>query len=387
MATLSKTDLTALIEQQEGPCVSIFMPTIREAVTTQQDPIRLKNLARQAEDRLGQTGMRQPDAKQLLAPVYELVSLPGFWEPQTGGLAVFRSPNEFHNYRLPLHFTDKVCVANRFDIKPLLPLFGPDGQFYILAISQNDVRLLKGTRHSVNVMDLKGIPQSRAEALKYDEAVKTLQFHTYSPTQGGRGGREAMFHGQGGVADDAKADILQYFQQVDTGLRRMLAVDQSPLVFAGVEYLFPIYQEANGYPHLVDQPIAGNPDGKTNQELHVEAWKIVQPLFQQRQDQALDRYRSMAGAHSPKASDDIKEVVLGAANGRVDTLFVTLGAEQWGKADPASNTVELHPQAQPGDDDLINLAAGQTYLNRGVVYALEAGHSPSNQPLSAIFRY
>jgi len=42
-----------------------------------------------------------------------------------------------------------VVVSDRFHLKPLLPLLTGDGRFYILALSQNQVRLLQGTRYSV----------------------------------------------------------------------------------------------------------------------------------------------------------------------------------------------------------------------------------------------
>ena len=41
-----------------------------------------------------------------------------------------------------------------------------DGIFYVLALSQNEVRLLQATRHSVREIDLTGVPQSMAEALR-----------------------------------------------------------------------------------------------------------------------------------------------------------------------------------------------------------------------------
>ena len=43
MELLSREELNGLVTPQEGPCVSIFMPTHRAGGETQQDPIRLKN--------------------------------------------------------------------------------------------------------------------------------------------------------------------------------------------------------------------------------------------------------------------------------------------------------------------------------------------------------
>jgi len=45
-------------------------------------------------------------------------------------------------------------------------------------------------------VELEDVPQSIAEALRYDDPEKSLQFHT-GTSGGGNGERAAMFHGQG----------------------------------------------------------------------------------------------------------------------------------------------------------------------------------------------
>jgi Bacterial archaeo-eukaryotic release factor family 7 len=48
-------------------------------------------------------------------------------------------------------------------------LLRPDGLVYILALSQNQARLLHGTRHTVRAVDLTHVPRNRADALRFDE--------------------------------------------------------------------------------------------------------------------------------------------------------------------------------------------------------------------------
>jgi hypothetical protein len=122
-------------------------------------------------------------------------------------------------------------------------------------------------------------------------------------------------------------------------------------------------------------------------ELHEPAWAIVQPLFLRAQKQAAAQYRQLAGADSEQASSDLKEVVPAAYHGRVETLFVAVGLQQWGTFDPATNVVQLHEEAEPGDEDLLDLVAAYTLLNRGTVYAVEPEKVPDNARLVAVFRY
>lgn len=384
MDTLERENLRELLSNSGGPCVSIFLPTHRAGAELQQDPIRLKNLIREAEEKLKAAGMRAPAAKKLLKPASGLLRNGGFWRRQSDGLAVFVSSDSFQSYRLPIPFTELVVVSGRFHLKPLLRLLSGDGKFHILALSQNQIRLLEGSRFTVNEVDVGNVPASLAETLKYDVFEKQLQFHTRTPA-GGQGKRQAIFYGMGAGAEDNKNEILRYFQQVDRGIRDFLRVEKIPLVLAGVEYLFPIYREANTHPFLLEKGIPGNPEGLRDEELHREAWKILDPFFQKREEEAIERFRQAVG--TGKASSDLVEIVPAAYDGRVDSLFIAVGVQRWGRFNPATRELELHPEFAEGDEDLLDFGAVHTFLNGGSVYAAGPDPMPGQGPLAALFRY
>ena len=388
MDILTRDELRTLTRKPEGLCVSIYMPAHQVGAEIQQDPIRLKNLLSETEERLLADGLRTSEAQELLEPAEKLLQDGLFWQHQSDGLAIFLSSDQFGYYRLPFDFEELVVVADRFHIKPLLPLFSGDGRFYVLALSQSEVRLLQGTRYSVSEIDLEEVPASLAEVLKFNDPEKRFQFHTMTRTPGGKGERPAIFHGHGvASADDPKDYISRYFHRVDESLHDLLRDEQAPLVLAGVDYLLPIYREANTYPHLVDEGIEGNPEELRAEELHGRAWTIVQPLFLAEQEEAAAQYRQLAGAGSEQASHKLKEVVPAGYYGRVETLFVAVGLQQWGTFDPATNTVQVHEETEPGDEDLLDFAAIQTLLNNGTVYAVEPEKVPDEALLAAVFRY
>jgi hypothetical protein len=383
MSLLTPTELKTLAEKREGPFVSIFMPTHRLGAETEQNRIRLKNLVKEAETRLVEYGLRRPEARTLLQPARIRVDDSTFWQRQSDGLGMFLAPDFSRTYHLPLNFEELLVVANAFHLKPLLPLLKGDGRFYILALSQNDVRLFQGSRYTVNKVDIKNMPESLSEALWYEDPQKQQQFHTGTP--GGQGERPAMFHGQGVGVNDTKDTILRYFHQIDRGLQKILKNEQAPLVLASVAYLFPIYREANTYPHLVEESIAGNPETMNAEELHRRAWTVVEPFFQQPQQEAMARYHELA--NTEKTSRDIREIVPAAHYGRVDTLFVAVGYQQWGYFESDTDTIHLHAEAESGDEDLLDAAAVQTFLHGGAVYAMQPENVPDRVPLAAIFRF
>jgi hypothetical protein len=260
-------------------------------------------------------------------------------------------------------------------------MFTADGHFYVLALSQNDVRLYHCTRHTVSTVDLKDVPRSLSEALKYDDPERRLQFRSMPSTGGGAG--TALFHGQG--YEDAKVDMQRYFQQVERGLSSLLKKEQAPLVLAGVDYLHSIYREVNTYPELVNKGVAGNPEGLSGIELRDRAWKQVEPSLTKKMEDAAGRYRQMLG--TGLASGDLTAIAQAAHQGRVDTLFVGVGVQQWGRFDPQARKVQVHEKAEPGDEDLLDFAAVHTLLNGGKVYALAPDRVPGGTSAAAVFRY
>jgi release factor family 7 len=384
----SKTELRTLMERQSSPCISLFLPTCRVGADTQQNPLGLRNLMREAESHLLLNDLSTPQVEALLEPVRALLEAELFWLHPDDGLAVFRSSDLFRTYWLPSRFKEQVVVTRHFYLRPLLPFLTDDGRFYLLALSHNHIRLIEGTRFSVSEVDLpEGVPHSLTEAMRYDESFNELQYHSSSSgaviAKGGR--RATVFHGQGVGTDDEKERLLRSFQQVDRGLHRLLRDERAPLVLAGVAYLFPIYREANTYPHLLEEGVHGNPDRESLEVLHKEAWEIVETSFSQSRQVELARYREYAA--TDRTSNRVREIVTAAYDGRIESLFLADGREQWGTFNTDTRMVHIHQQARFNDDDLLDVAATQTLLHGGSVYVLGRMDMPDEEPLAALLRY
>ncbi|MBN2516825.1 MAG: hypothetical protein JXC33_12440 [Deltaproteobacteria bacterium] len=377
MNKLSRDIVKTLMEKQEGLCVSIFMPTHRRGTETQQNQIRFKNLLRKTEEKLMESDLRPQEAREFLKPAQELLGEAPFWQNQSDGLALFLSALSLDFFRLPINFDELVIVTDRFHIKPLIPVISGDINFYIVALTQKNAKLIKCNRYSAEEVDLENIPESLAELFRFDVIEKEPQFHTRM--------HPAAYQGHGGGSDDPKDDVLRYFQQVDRGLRTLIQEKNLPLVFAGVDYLYPIYKEANTYSYLADKWISGSPEGSSVDDLHGQAWDIVEPFFEAEKEEALQQYKLYSG--TGRASTDIKEIVQAAYHGRAGILFVALGLQQWGIFDQDTDEVLLQQGATFGNTDLLDFAAVRTISNGGTVYAVNPKEVPDEAPMAAVFRY
>ena len=329
--------------------------------------------------------MRSDEIDSMLLPSRELINDKHFWQHQSDGLAYFCSSDVTRSYRVPLDLHELLVVTDRFHIKPLLPLISGDGRFYLLVLDLNQTRLFQATKNFISELELKNAPTSLDETMKYDDPEKQLQFH--SGTAPAKGRRAAMFHGHGAGSDetDKKKNILRFFHQLDHGVSDLLTDHNAPLMLAGVEYLLPLYREANSYPNLLPNGITENTDEISDQELHEKAWKKIQPYFQQAEKQAAEKYASFAD--SGLTSVLIQDVVKQSYYKRVESLFVEKGKQLWGVFDKNSAEIRVHEKAEPGDQDLLDLAAVQTFINGGDVFLMEPENMPEGADIAAVYRY
>src|SRR3954454_13435121 len=384
LSTIRREDIADLLQLPGRPRVSIYMPTFRAGVETQQNPIRLKNLLRSVQEKLVEGGMESAGAAELMAPVRELVDDQAFWQTQSDGLAIFRSPEVFRAYRLPAALDELVLVNDRFHLKPLFTLLAEDQPFYVLAISLKSIRLIAATRHHAEELEIPGVPQSLTEAL----GDLTRRYTQFQPSTSSKTvARSPIFHGHGTGEDNLKAEIVQCCTLADKALLRHMDRDV-PVVLAGVEYLLPRYKETTEHPKVWDEGLTGNSEALSPEELRDKAWEIIEPVLTADRRRAAGRYGDLLGPG--RASSRYEEILPAAHDGRIDTLFVARGVRLWGNYEEKKRKVRLQgdqDRAQKGGEDLLDLAAVKTFLNGGKVFAVPQQEVPDGQAMAAVFRY
>ena len=377
---ITKETILDLAQEESDICVSIYLPTHKAGEEVQQDPIRLKNLLVEAENKLKDRDMKSREVESFLEGPRKLLDQPSFWRHNDNGLAVFITENGFNYYRIPYSFSDKVMVDNHYLITPLIPMITLEGSFNILTLSQKDIRFFKCTRNDVESIDMGEAPSSMEEFLKFDVHQPNLQHHA------GQGGdRNAIFHGHGGAKDTDTKEVENYLKTIENHVTSYLKKTNDPLILAGVDEAIDIYKKVNHYNRLLDQSITGNPDPKSDKEIKDEAWEVIKSYFLQDMFQDIERYGHLSGSN--KQSDDLSKIVEASYYGKVDSLFIPVGEYSWGRFDQDHNTV--HRSNEPGNQeyDLINMAAIKTLIQGGDVYALDEEHMPDNSSIAAIFRY
>jgi hypothetical protein len=373
---LSEADAQALAQHETGPCVSIFLPTHRAGPQVQQDPIRLRNLLDEADANLAGAGIEPKAAEDLLAPWRALLTDAEFWRHQADGLALYAAPGFHRRYRVPLVLDDAVVVGSVFRIRPLLRLVSSDGVAFVLALSQNEVRLYEMTRSTLSEAALGSTPRSMAEALRYEDPERQLQLRST--------GRETVqFHGHGAGAEVDKEALERFLRAVDRGLEEVLGADRHPLVLAAVGYYAPILRSVSRHPRIVDAVVEGNPEGLGPPELHARAWPLVEPALLADRTRTIERYRE---APTSRVMSDPAGVVGAAREGRVESLLVSADTPVWGSVDD-DGTVTTRVANDPDAIDLVDHAVVEALRTGATVHTAESGELEADVDMVALLRF
>lgn len=383
MDRICLNEIKTILKQTDGICVSIFMPTHSGSGADPQNIIRFKNLLHKAEEKLILKGLRASEARSLLQPAENLITDKPFWSQRNKGLAFYLDTNRYFFYRVPVMLQEFVAVGRRFCVKPLISLLGDCGMFYILALSQNENRLLQCTAIDSIKFDVKGVPRNLAESMNNEVPDSRVQYRSSGSKTSGS--ESFQVSGSGSISDVNKIHILKYFEEINKGISQVIAQENVPLILASVDFLHPLYRQANKYPNLLNEGITGNPDTLSDEVLREQGWKIVKPYFDKTRDVAISELgKNAAGG---RVANGETEVVPAAFNGRVRFLFAAEDSNKWGSFDAASNSVTVHSSEEKDDEELVDFAVFHTLKNEGAVYTLKPEELPGGKALSAILRY
>jgi hypothetical protein len=377
MNILAREELRSLMDVQKGPCASIYISLPPSGEPSSQARIKLKNAVRELEDLFEKNDIGKKERSSLREPLEELIRNISFWKDLKTGLAIFVSGDDIRYFRLPVEVKDLVNLSERFYIKPLINLFSGEEQYYLLAFSQKRVRLFRGSRYSLDLLESENMPDGLKEALNYEEREKVLH-----RTHGGGGGMTPV-HGAG--YELLKDDLVKYFRIIDKAVLDRLEDRKRPLLLAAVEAEISLYRKVCSYPGVLQKGLAGNPDSLSGHELHRRSMEIMDPYFKEQEEKAISEYNEMVGLN--RTSHDLRDILPFASEGRIKTFFVARDHRQWGKFDPSAHLLDVHNERAKGDQDLLDLTAYHTILNGGTVFVIDNEKVPGGGLASAIFRY
>lgn len=380
--------LRKLLQDHEPPCISLYQPTHRANPDNLQDPIRYKNLLRDAEQSLREKYSGR-EVRPLLEPFQELAVDHHFWTHQRDGLAVLASADTFEVFRLQRPVKELVEVADTFHLKPLLRKVQSADRYQVLCLDRHKAALYEGNRYALDEADVDDMPTTITAAL----GDQLTDPHEAVGVYGKRAGTGAMAHGGsgsfpglGGRKDEVKKDMERFFQVIDREvLDRFSRPSGLPLILVALPEYHTEFRRVSRNPFLQPGGVAKNPGSLALEQLRDELWRVVEPTYLARLARLTDDYRT-AAAHALAASD-LNNVAKAAAAMRIGVLIVEADRVIPGRFDPTTGEVHAGRLADPEIGDVIDDLAEVVLRTGGEVVVVPPDRMPTDTGLAATFRH
>jgi Bacterial archaeo-eukaryotic release factor family 3 len=366
----------------EGPCLSAYMPlsTAPPSQSVKANALEWKETLRALEPKLQQYGAA---GRELVDSMRDWDGVLQGRQPEGRSLAVLRSHDVFVATWIEEAVKSRADIGPHFYIRPLLPDLTREKAFYILALSQKNVRLLRCTSRSSEEVAL---PSHTAAG--FDDYMNTAKpdhmLDNRSTPGPSMGASKGVMFSTSSEREDKDEYLAHFYRQIDRGVEEILHGKTEPVVLAGVEYEIALYRSLNSKLRLAQESVQGAPNSLKSGEMHARALDAMLRCYEKKTDDALAQYNHKVGAG---ASNRLKDVVTAAHDGRVLTLLVSDSLERTGVFDEETHTVKGRETGTSEDEDLINDAAVQTILHAGQVFVVPNGKMPNGAPLAAIFRF
>jgi hypothetical protein len=382
MRQLTTNYLTQILADHNPPCISIYLPTHRLRPDCLQDPIRYRNLLSEVEHSLRQQYPSR-EIQTLLTPFQQLANDEEFWNLRTEGLAILGAPGVFQLFELQRPVKETVTVTDSFHVKPLLRILQSADRFQILSLNRHRVKLYEGNRDAIDQVELTTIPTTITQALG-EELTEPHQTVASYGMEGGSGG--AMFHGHGSAKEENDIDLERFFRVVDRNiLEHHSRPSGLPLMLAALKEYHGPFRQISRNSLLMKEGLQVNPDALSLEQLRLQAWKKIEPLYLQRLAELVATYELALSRQL--GTDDIQEVAVAAASGRVASLLVDADRKVSGRVAAETGQVTFSAPSQPVLGDILDDLAEMVLRKKGTVVIVPANRMPTATGVAATYRF
>lgn len=361
---MNRSDLQLLQAMRGYPAVSILLPTHRTFPENRQDPIRVKNLARQAVERLvAQFPKREiePLLKRLEALVAEID-----YNYALDGLALFVNQEIAGKFYLPFPLQEHVVVDQTFATRDLVYALNRSPRYWGLALGEQPARLFEGARDTLVEITRNGFP------MRYEGPGAT------EPLPGGFGIEKSAYR------DERRR---QFFREVDTAFGQITAAEALPLLLVGLDRNLAFFNEVTAHKNLIAATLAGSHDKTPAHELAKLVWPLMQAHMKNQRQEMLTNLGAAISAG--KYAAGIISVWRLANEGRAAILLVEEGFHYPARVEAGG--LQLTPADDPTAPDVIADAVDElietVLLKGGRVVFFQDGILEPHQRIAMILRY
>ena len=366
-----------LMEKGKRPVISIYVDTHIKKPDRLENPIRFKNLVKEAQASLKDKEFK--GFKDLFSLFKEMEEDALFWEGATESMAILGDEEECIVYKLPVNVKSLAIVSDSFYIKPLLRSFQSNGHYHVLGLNRDNFVLFEADRYGITEIPVDARDATMEGVLGTEKTAPHLSVASI-------GGDQSMYHGHGGAKDERKVDQEKFFRHVDTFVLEQYSNKQKiPLILVSPDEHQGEFRKLSKNNYLIDEGIKIDGDALDKKNLYEKVQDVIQELFKK---ELKDRMATFSEAHAKDlGSDDVVQIGRAIAEGKVASLYLEENTVHPGRFDPQLGTVVQGEIADPRVGDVYDDMAEVVLSRGGEVLILEKDEMPTERDLAAVYRY
>jgi hypothetical protein len=354
-----------LLKQIKGyPAVTITVPTHRHSPENQQDAIRVKNLVKQAGDRLLEEFSKR-EVAPLLSRLEKLAETIDH-RYALDGLAMFVNSDFARAVYLPFSLKERIVVGDSFYTRDLIFALNRTQRYWVLALSEKPTRLYEATRDDLIEIQVDGFPI----------------------THEGPGGEQSL-PGGFGIKKSAYRDEYhrKFFRQVDAALTPFMKDDPLPLAVVGVDRFLAFFNEVTQHKNAIITTLTGSHDKTSAYELGKLVWPQVKANLSEQRQQVFSELDKALGER--KVVSGVNEVWRLANEGRGHLLLVEDNFHFPARLDATGKYLIPADDVTAPDviDDAVDEIIAVVLNKQGRVVFVDPGQLQAHQQIALILRY
>lgn len=363
------SELQQLTQREVSPAISILMPTHRTFPDNKQDPIQLKNMIKEVEQRLPEQLDKNAAAAIVDALNAEAEALDHNYN--LDALALFAGSDGVHTLRLPFEVKPRVVIDHNFATRDLVRAISDKVQYLVLVLAKSEARLIEG-------FDGRAVRE-------FDGDVEHKRNHQF-PLRND----QAFIGSDRADTPGDSAYLREFFNRVDKSLQEIQGRNERERL--GV-ILLGDTQNVGLFKQMSDRPADIVAEVTSAADLHAEPAAIidavqdaVQGLRKAREDEAMNQLGQARSAN--QLHTDLSKIYRLASEGNAARLFVQRGYIQPGVVNSEEFTIE--PREQGGEqvmDDVVDELIETVLANGGEVSFIDADTLADNGPVLLQSRY
>jgi hypothetical protein len=331
-----KTILQPLLESRSGLHLTIYLINRGNIEDIRS---QLRSMIDQSYEYLVPVLSRKKRNK-FLEPLDSLISNPETFRQISGNIGIFRTLDSFQVVRVPVEVKTSCHLATSFHVKPLLRWRQEDPDFLLVGIGPRSAHLFSGNQHSFKALD---------------------SFHSA----------------------DIRVDRRELAEWLNECLRKLPMLTSARIFLAGpAELTYRLSKSIEGEierPTLIDLLFD---ESNCKEVCH----RIRNRLREDSSARAKSFLREFSAADQDgRAQKNVFHISRAAAEGRVTKLVVSSDVDIFGKIEPRSGGLSLHPfDLDHEDDDILDDLAQIVLSNGGEVLVTPKDQIPGERPVLAL---